>query len=227
MSKVKVMSELLANKIAAGEVIEKIASIVKALVENAIDAGSNEIEVHLKNSGKDEIKVIDNGSGMDKEDALNAFLRHATSKVYKEEDLYFIDTLGFRGEALASIASVSEVELKTFDGKESSYVHIKGGEVLETKKGDERKGSSFVISNIFYNTPARLKYLKSDATELANCVSFMEKLALSKPNIAFTLTNNDNVIVKTSGSDNLLKAIHEVFGVEISSNMLLYSAYNE
>jgi len=227
MSKIKVMSELLANKIAAGEVIEKVASIVKELVENSIDASSKEIIVNLVNSGKDSIEVIDNGSGMDSVDAENSFLRHATSKLYKEEDLYFIDTLGFRGEALASIASVSEVELKTCDGKSSTYIHIKGGQILEKKSCEERKGTSIKVSNIFYNTPARLKYLKSDATELANCVSFMEKLALSKPNIAFTLTNNDSVVVKTSGSDNLLKTIHEIFGMNISSNMLLFSDSND
>ncbi len=227
MSKVKVMSELLANKIAAGEVIEKVASVVKELVENAIDAGSTEIKVNLINSGKDSIEVIDNGSGMDKEDAINCFLRHATSKLYKEEDLYFINTLGFRGEALASIASVSEVELSTCDGKSSSYVHIKGGEILDKKTSEERKGTSIKVTNIFYNTPARLKYLKSDATELANCTSFMEKLALSKPDIAFTLTNNDNIVVKTSGSGNLLKTIHEIFGMNISSNMLIFSDSND
>ena len=227
MSKVKVMSELLANKIAAGEVIEKIASVVKELVENSIDAGSTDIKVNLINSGKDLIEVIDNGSGMDSTDAENCFLRHATSKLYKEEDLYFINTLGFRGEALASIASVSEIELSTCDGKTSTYIHIKGGEIIDKKPCEERKGTAIKVTNIFYNTPARLKYLKSDATELANCTSFMEKLSLSKPDISFTLTNNDTVIVKTSGSDNLLKTIHEIFGINISSNMLVFSDNND
>ena len=227
MSKVKVMSEFLANKIAAGEVIERIASIVKELVENAIDAGASEVKVNLVNAGKDVIEVIDNGVGMDREDAKKAFLRHATSKIYKEEDLYFINTLGFRGEALASIAAVSEVEMKTYDGKVSTYIHLKGGNILNEEACEERKGTSFKITNIFYNTPARLKFLKSDATELANVVSFMEKLALSKPDIAFSLVNNDNVLIKTSGAGNLLKTIHDIWGINISSNMLLFSSGND
>ena len=127
MSKIRVMDEILANKIAAGEVIEKLASIVKEHTENSIDAGSKNIIIELKNAGMDEIKVTDDGEGMDKIDAKECFLRHATSKIYKEDDLYFIDTLGFRGEALASIASVSEINLKTCNGKESTYIHLKGG----------------------------------------------------------------------------------------------------
>lgn len=226
MSKIKVMNELLANKIAAGEVIEKIASVVKELVENSIDASASIIKVNLTDSGTKALEVIDNGYGMDKEDAITAFLRHATSKIYKEEDLYFIDTLGFRGEALASIASVSEVKLYTCNGKESTYVHIKGGSILENTSCPERKGTSIEVSNIFYNTPARLKYLKSDNTELANCTSYIEKLALSKPNIAFTLTNNGKEIIKTSGSNNLHKVIHEIFGISISSQVLEFKNNN-
>lgn len=220
MSKIRVMDEILANKIAAGEVIEKLASIVKELVENSIDAGSTNIKIDLKNSGMDEIKVIDNGSGMDEEDAKECFLRHATSKIYKEEDLYFIDTLGFRGEALASIASVSEINMQTCDGKSSTYVHIKGGHILECKPTQERAGTLISVTNVFYNTPARLKYLKSETSELASITNFVEKLAISESKIAFCLTNNDKVLVKTSGSGNLLKVIHEIYGVNVSSNML-------
>jgi len=227
MSKIKVMNELLANKIAAGEVIEKIASVVKELVENSIDAGSKNIKVNLVRSGLESLEVIDDGYGMDREDAKTAFLRHATSKIYKEDDLYFIDTLGFRGEALASIASVSEVKMSTCNGQESTYIHIKGGQILEEKPCPERRGTSIEVTNIFYNTPARLKYLKSDATELANCTSFMERLSLSHPDIAFTLTNNGKVIVKTSGSDNLHKTIHEIFGMEVSTNMLEFMDSND
>ncbi|MBQ6841049.1 MAG: DNA mismatch repair endonuclease MutL [Bacilli bacterium] len=226
MSKIKVMNEILANKIAAGEVIEKIASVVKELVENSIDAGSTNIKVNLLGSGIKSIEVVDDGAGMDREDAKTAFLRHATSKIYKEDDLYFIDTLGFRGEALASIASVSEVKMSTCNGVESTYIEIKGGHIVEVKPCPERKGTSIAVTNIFYNTPARLKYLKSDATELANCTSFMERLALSRPDIGFTLTNNGKVIVKTSGSNNLHKTIHEIFGMEVSSNMLEFKNGN-
>lgn len=227
MSKIKVMDELLANKIAAGEVIEKIASVVKELVENSIDALSSQITVNLKESGLEEIEIIDDGIGMDRNDAKKAFLRHATSKLYKEEDLYFIDTLGFRGEALASIASVSEIKMATYDGSESTYIHLKGGEILEEKSCPEKRGTEISVSNIFYNTPARLKYLKSPSTELANCVSFIERLALSKPEISFTLTNNGKKIVKTSGSGNLKKVIHEIFGMEVSTNLLEFKENND
>ncbi|MBE6155930.1 MAG: DNA mismatch repair endonuclease MutL [Firmicutes bacterium] len=227
MSKIKVMNEILANKIAAGEVIEKIASVVKELVENSIDAGSENIKVNLTGSGIKAIEVIDDGSGMDREDAKTAFLRHATSKIYKEDDLYFIDTLGFRGEALASIASVSEVKMSTCNGSESTYIEIKGGHIIDIRPCPERRGTSIEVSNIFYNTPARLKYLKSDATELANCTSFIERLALSHPDIAFTLTNNGKMIVKTSGSGNLHKTIHEIFGMEVSNNILEFKNVND
>ena len=220
MSKIRVMDEILANKIAAGEVIEKLASIVKELTENSIDAGSKNIIIELKNAGMDEIKVTDDGEGMDKIDAKECFLRHATSKIYKEDDLYFIDTLGFRGEALASIASVSEINLKTCNGKESTYIHLKGGVIDKVAPCEERKGTSISVTNVFYNTPARLKYLKSEASELASITSFVEKLALSEKDIAFTLKNNDKEIVKTSGSGNILKVVHEIYGANISSNML-------
>ena len=220
MSKIKVMNELLANKIAAGEVIEKLASIVKELTENSIDAGASKIVIELLNAGMDDIIVTDDGEGMDSIDAKECFLRHATSKIYKEDDLYFIDTLGFRGEALASIASVSEIELKTCNGKESTYIHLKGGVIDKVEPCEERKGTSISVTNVFYNTPARLKYLKSEASELASITNFVEKLALSEKSIAFTLTNNGKEIVKTSGSGNMLKVIHEIYGANISSNML-------
>ena len=220
MSKIRVMSENLANKIAAGEVVEKCASVLKELVENSIDAGSTNIKVILKNGGLNEITVIDNGIGMDPDDAKLAFYRHATSKIYKDDDLYFIETLGFRGEALASIASVSEVFLNTCDGFVGTKVHIKGGELLSVSDAPLRTGTEIHITNLFYNTPARLKYLKSEVTELNNCTQFIEKLALSKPEIAFNLSNNDRLVVKTSGSNNLLKTIHEIYGLNVSSNML-------
>ena len=220
MSKIKIMSENLANKIAAGEVVEKCASVVKELVENAIDAKANNIKINLEDGGLRKIEIIDNGIGMDKEDAVLAFARHATSKIYKDDDLFFIETLGFRGEALASIASVSEVNLETCSKDIGTHVHIKGGKMDLVEPSNARIGTSICVTNLFYNTPARLKYLKSEATELNNCIQFIEKLALSKPDIAFTLTNNDKVIVKTSGKNNLLKTIHEIYGLTVSSNML-------
>lgn len=220
MTKIKVMNENLANKIAAGEVVEKCASVVKELVENSIDAGATTIKVDLLEGGLAEIKITDDGSGMESEDALLAFQRHATSKLTREDDLFFINTLGFRGEALPSIASVSEVDLITCASNIGTHIHIKGGKLETNEPSDARKGTVISISNLFYNTPARLKYLKSEQYELANTVSFIEKLSFSYPEIKFELTNNGKTIVKTSGSNNLLKTIHEIYGLNVSSNML-------
>ena len=227
MSVIKVMSENLANKIAAGEVVEKCASVVKELVENSIDANAKNIKVNLVKGGLDEITVIDDGIGMDESDATLAFQRHATSKIYKDDDLFFIDTLGFRGEALPSIASVSEVVLETCHKDVGTLIHIKGGSLLEKSNSQARIGTRITITNLFFNTPARLKYLKTEQTELANTVSFIEKLALAKPGIAFTLINNGNTLVKTSGSNNLLKVIHEIYGLQVSSKMLEIKALND
>ena len=227
MSVIKVMSENLANKIAAGEVVEKCASVVKELVENSIDAGAKNIKINLIAGGLKEITVIDDGKGMDEDDAMLAFQRHATSKIYRDDDLFFIDTLGFRGEALPSIASVSEVVLETCQNDVGTMIHIKGGSLLEKEHSSARVGTRITITNLFFNTPARLKYLKSEHTELANTTAFIEKLALAKPNISFTLTNNNNIVVKTSGSNNLLKSIHEIYGVNVSSKMLEIKNLND
>lgn len=220
MSKIRIMNENLANKIAAGEVVEKCASVVKELVENSIDADSKSIKVRLQSGGLELISVGDDGSGMDKDDAVLAFARHATSKIYRDDDLFFIETLGFRGEALASIASVSEVVLETCASDVGTTVHIKGGKTQNVTESQARRGTEITVTNLFYNTPARLKYLKSEATETKNCVTFIEKLALSKPGIAFSLSNNDRLLVKTTGSNNLLKTIHEIYGLSVSSNMI-------
>ena len=220
MPKIKVMSENLANKIAAGEVVEKCASVVKELVENSIDAHATSIKVDLLDGGLREIKITDDGIGMESEDALLAFQRHATSKLTREDDLFFINTLGFRGEALPSIASVSEVDLITCASDIGTHIHIKGGKLEINEPSDARKGTVIKITNLFFNTPARLKYLKSEQYELANTVSFIEKLAFSYPEIKFELTNNEKTIVKTSGSNNLLKTIHEIYGLNVSSNMI-------
>lgn len=227
MSVIKEMSENLANKIAAGEVIEKCSSVVKELVENSIDANATIIKVSLEKGGLSKITVTDNGIGMDHTDALMCFKRHATSKIYRDDDLYFINTLGFRGEALPSIASVSEITLITTKKEVGTKIVIKGGKVLTDELADARIGTKVTVENLFYNTPARLKYLKSENTELNNIVTFIEKLAMAKPNISFTLTNNDNVIVKTSGSNDLLKTIHEIYGVATSSKMIKIKNMND
>lgn len=227
MSSIKVMNEILANKINAGEVVEKCVSIVKELVENSIDAGSDDIKIYLKESGLKEIKIIDNGIGMDKEDAILAFQRHATSKLLKEDDLFNINTLGFRGEALPSIAVISEVVLKTTKDNVSTLIHIKGGKLLENTSCEARSGTTITVSNIFYNTPARLKYLKSPYSELANIVDYINKIALSYPNIKFKLVNDDKELLNTDGSSNLLKVIKEIFGLDVAKRMIYIKAENE
>lgn len=220
MTKIHVMSDNLANKIAAGEVVERSSSVVKELVENAIDAGSSIITIDLINGGLNGITITDNGCGMEHDDAILSFQRHATSKLLREDDLFFISTLGFRGEALPSIASVSEVDLVTCAKTIGTHLHIKGGKLEIDEPADKRVGTRISIKNLFYNTPARLKYLKSEPTELASCVSYIEKIALSYPQIKFTLNNNDRPVVKTSGSGNLKKTIHEIYGLQVSSKLI-------
>ena len=227
MGKIKVMSESLSNKIAAGEVVEKVSSVVKELVENSIDAGSNIIEVSLVDAGIKEIKVIDNGKGMDKEDALLCFSPHATSKIRNENDLFFINTLGFRGEALPSIASVSDVFLDTSDGSYSTLVHIKGGKLENNEVGTVSNGTKIIVRDLFFNTPARLKFLKSYYTELNGVVSLIEKLSLSHPNISFKLSSDNKELIKTSGSNDLLKTIYEIYGYNVSKNMVYIEGHND
>lgn len=227
MGKIKVMSESLSNKIAAGEVVEKVSSVVKELVENSIDAGSNIIEVSLVDAGIKEIKVIDNGKGMDKEDALLCFSPHATSKIRNENDLFFINTLGFRGEALPSIASVSDVFLDTSDGSYSTLVHIKGGKLESNEVGTVSNGTKIIVRDLFFNTPARLKFLKSYYTELNGVVSLIEKLSLSHPNISFKLSSDNKELIKTSGSNDLLKTIYEIYGYNVSKNMVYIEGHND
>ena len=220
MAIIKIMDEILSNKIAAGEVVERCSSVVKELVENSIDAKATEIKVDLLESGIKEIKVTDNGIGMDKDDAIMSFNRHATSKILDESDLYHIHTLGFRGEALASIASVSNVELITSTGGVGTHVSIKGGKIINVENSDSRKGTIMCVKNLFYNTPARLKHLKSLYTELSNITDYMNKIALSHPEIRFIVTNDSKELLRTDGSGNLLKCIKNVFGITVAKKML-------
>jgi len=227
MSKIQVMDEVLANKIAAGEVVEKTMNVVKELVENSIDAGSTEISIKLTDSGVKEIEVSDNGSGMDEEDAKMAFQRHATSKLKNLEDLFYIESLGFRGEALPSIASVSNVRLKTSNGEIGTLITLEGGKNLKAERSDLQKGTTITVSDLFYNTPVRLKYLKNLYVELANIVEYMNKMALSYPNIKFTLINNDKVLLKTDGNGDLLKVIYEIYGIDITKKMIPIEGEND
>ena len=221
------MSEDLANKIAAGEVVEKTMNVVKELVENSIDAKSNEIKIELIDSGIKEIIVTDNGIGMDKEDAILAFSRHATSKLKTLEDLFYINSLGFRGEALPSIAAVSNVNLKTSNGEFGTEVEIDGGTIKEVKSSDLKKGTKIIVKNLFYNTPVRLKYLKSPYTELANIVDYVNKMALSFPNIRFLLVNNEKILLNTDGKGNLLKVISNIYGIDLAKKMIPIVGENE
>ena len=227
MSKIKVMDEILANKIAAGEVVEKTMNVVKELVENSIDAGSSEISIKLVDSGVKEIEVSDDGIGMDENDAKMAFSRHATSKLKNLDDLFYIESLGFRGEALPSIASVSNIRLKTSDGNTGTLVTLKGGEELTISRCDLQKGTTITVSDLFYNTPVRLKYLKNLYVELANIVEYVNKMALSYPNIKFTLINNDKTLLMTDGSGDLLKVIYQIYGADITKKMVSINGEND
>lgn len=227
MNKIKVMDSNLANKIAAGEVVEKCVSVVKELVENSVDAKANEIKIEVKESGTKLIRVVDNGVGMEKDDAMLAFERHATSKLLDETGLFRIASLGFRGEALPSIASVSEVTLKTSTGNIGTKLYIKGGKLISSESSDARKGTEITIENLFFNTPARLKYLNSLYTELANICEYVNKMALSYPDIKFTLISDDKILLNTDGSGNLLKVIKEIYGLDVAKKMKKISVFND
>ena len=227
MSKIEVMSTDLSNKIAAGEVIEKTMNVVKELVENSIDAGSSTITIELQDSGVKEIIVTDDGEGMSREDAEKAFLRHATSKLKSLDDLFNIDSLGFRGEALPSIAAVSEVLLKTSNGIEGTEILVTGGELKYIEKADLVKGTKIIVKDLFYNTPVRLKYLKNLYVELANVVEYVNKIALSYPDIKFVLTNNNKQLLNTEGKGNLLKVINNIYGLEVTKKMIEITNEND
>ena len=227
MGKITIMNENLANKIAAGEVVERCASVIKELIENSIDAKATDIKVELIESGIKSMKVTDNGIGMDKEDALLCFTSHATSKIKTEDDLFNISTLGFRGEALPSIASVSYVIIKTCDENEGIIYELDGGKKVKEYPGDLRRGTSIEVKDLFYNTPARLKYLSSLQSELANITSVITRAALSHTNIRFTLINDSKEVLKTTGSGDLLKTINEIYGVKTAKKMLKIKNENE
>ena len=183
MGKIQELSESLANQISAGEVVERPASVVKELIENALDAGSTQIDIFLEEAGLKKIQIIDNGEGMSREDARNAFKRHATSKIHTKHDLFRIRTLGFRGEALPSIASVSQVTIETAlkDEEEGTLLVLTGGKITQEQPSALRRGTKITVENLFFNTPARLKYVKSLQTELANIGDIVNRLALSHP----------------------------------------------
>ena len=227
MSKIHVMNDVLANKIAAGEVVESVMNVVKELVENSIDAEADEIIISLEEAGTKRIEVKDNGIGMDKEDAILAFKRHATSKIENVDDLFYIESLGFRGEALPSIASVSKISLKTNNGTIGTSISINGGKDLKVRKCSCPKGTNIIVEDLFYNTPVRLKYLNNLYTELARVVEYVDKMALSYPNIKFKLSNNSNNILETNGNGDLLRVIHSIYGSSVSKKMIEINNSND
>lgn len=222
MGKIQELSEQLANQIAAGEVVERPASVVKELVENAIDAGSTQIDIFIEEAGLKTIQVIDNGEGIAKDDILSAFKRHATSKIHTRDDLFRIRSLGFRGEALPSIASVSEISVETAVSEEGegSFIQMRGGKVEEHRPSALRKGTKITVSNLFFNTPARLKYVKTIQTELANVGDIVNRLALSHPKIAFRLVHDGNKMMNTTGNGDLKQTIAGIYGIGTAKKML-------
>lgn len=220
MGKIHQLDTQTANMIAAGEVVERPMGVVKELVENAIDAGSTRIAVSVIDGGMTKITVRDNGIGMDSEDALNAFKRHATSKIKGQNDLFDIHTLGFRGEALPSIASVSKVTLTTSDGNDSTRVQIEYGEIKNAGNYPCDEGTEISIEGLFYRTPARLKHLKSGSYENTLIQDVIVKFAFSYPSIAFTFISNDRISFQTTGKGNLLEVIYQAWGREAGENAI-------
>ena len=219
MGKIQVMSSKLANMIAAGEVIERPSSVIKELVENSIDAHAKNIEVSIFNAGRNKIIVKDDGDGMDPEDAKLAFKRHASSKLLDEYQLFKIKTMGFRGEALPSISSVSKVTMMTSTGILGSKVTT-SEEELNIEPFKAIKGTTFIVEELFYNTPVRLKYLKSDSTEIASCLETMQRLALSFPSVSISFYIDDKLSFSTTGRGDLLEVISRLYGNDIAKKMM-------
>ena len=221
MGIIQQLDEQLSNQIAAGEVVERPASVVKELIENAFDAGADRIRVDLQEGGLAAIRVTDNGSGIAEDDLERAFFRHATSKIVHEHDLFRIKTLGFRGEALPSIASVSQVNLVTSDGREVGHeITVKGGAVIHRQHAAPRKGTDVTVTDLFYNTPARLKYLRTIHTEVGHVSDIVNRMALSRPDVAFTYSHNGKNLLQTSGNGDVIRVIASIYGIQTASKML-------
>jgi DNA mismatch repair protein mutL len=222
LGKIVLLDELTINKIAAGEVIERPASVVKELVENSIDAGATNITVEIQNGGISKIRIIDNGSGMSKDDLEFAFERHATSKIRKAADLENVKSMGFRGEALASIAAIAHVELvsKTEDDNIGHKIVVEGGKILEIEDSASQKGTTITVSNLFFNTPVRYKFLKKDFTEAGYIEDAVTRIAIANPNIAIKLINGNKTIIQTNGNGDLKTVIYTIYGKEIAEGLL-------
>ncbi|PEQ93913.1 DNA mismatch repair endonuclease MutL [Bacillus sp. AFS006103] len=221
MGKIIQLDDALSNKIAAGEVVERPASVVKELVENSIDAGSTVIEIEVEEAGLAKIRITDNGNGIEEEDVLLAFQRHATSKIKNENDLFRIRTLGFRGEALPSVASVSRLEMKTSTGEGAgNRLVIEGGKVETFEKASSRRGTDITITDLFFNTPARLKYMKTIHTELGNITDVVNRLALSHPEVAFRLIHNERKLLQTNGNGDVRQVLASIYGMAIAKQLV-------
>ena len=221
MGKIIELDEALANQIAAGEVVEHPASVVKELVENSIDAGSTKITIKIEESGLKLIEVVDNGAGIEKADVPVALKRHATSKIKERADLFRIRTLGFRGEAIPSIASISDFSMETSVESETSGTKLvaKGGKIISLEPTIKREGTKITVENLFFNTPARLKYIRSLQAELSRITDIVNRLSLAHPEISFTLINNQHELLKTSGSGDLRQVIAAVYGIGQAKKM--------
>ena len=228
MGKINILSAELSNKIAAGEVVERPSSVVKELVENSIDAGSTNIKIIIQEFGIKQIRIIDNGSGISNDDLERAFLRHATSKISEDYDLFHIETLGFRGEALASISSVSKVTIKSCSGEaQGKMLILEGGKVVQSEFYAPIKGTDLSVENLFYNTPARLKYLRNPHTEQANITNVIHKFALSYPNISFELHVDGKITFKTYGDGDVHKILSKIYNMSVAKNMIDFSGSND
>ncbi|MBQ8206191.1 MAG: DNA mismatch repair endonuclease MutL [Bacilli bacterium] len=226
MNKINILDAALADKIAAGEVVERPSSVVKELVENSIDAKASKIDIFVIDGGRTLIEVKDNGVGMSKEDAVISIKRHATSKIRFDQDLFAIKTMGFRGEALSAISSVSKFTLSTNNDSLSSgtKLYCLNSEVISIENCALPQGTDIKVEELFYNTPARLKYLKSDTSELSYVTDIVYKLALANPHISFSLTSNNKTIFKTSGKNDVIEIIAAIYGINVAKNMLKFEA---
>ncbi|MFS0879727.1 DNA mismatch repair endonuclease MutL [Metabacillus niabensis] len=220
MGKIIRLDEQLSNKIAAGEVVERPASVVKELLENAIDANSTVVEIEIEEAGLGKIRIIDNGDGIEPDDCLNAFHRHATSKIKDENDLFRIRTLGFRGEALPSIASVSLLDMKTSTGNgPGTNIILTGGKVEKHVSTNSRKGTDITVRNLFFNTPARLKYMKTVHTELGNITDIVNRIALAHPEVSIRLIHNGKKLLHTTGNGDVRQVLAAIYGLAIAKKM--------
>ncbi|WP_314354551.1 DNA mismatch repair endonuclease MutL [uncultured Granulicatella sp.] len=228
MGKIKELSALLTNQIAAGEVIERPSSVVKELLENAVDAGSTRIVIDIEEAGLKLIRITDNGSGMSREDAVLSIRRHTTSKIYSPEQLFRIKTLGFRGEALASITAVSKVTVTTSTGeKVGTQLKVESGTIVEETQVPPLKGTTIEVSDLFYNTPARLKFVRTLQTEIAHITDVVSKISLSHPEISIILRNEENELIRTAGNGDLRQAIAGNLGPTNARKMLAFSGEDD